>query len=140
MTQEEKLLLLIDLSGRLPYKVKCSNPHGIAVLSSIDIEHMELTFEGPDDNYYTLDKNIQPYLRSLSSMTESERDELKTLCDKDLSEFAGHIMKGHGLSRDGLYMFDKLRQLDWLKKKMFDFRELIPKGLALKAKEDMYNN
>ena len=140
MTQEEKMLLLIDLSSRLTYKVKCSNPHGIGVLESIDMEYIELTFEGPDDNYYALDKNIQPYLRSLSSMTESEREELKILCDKDLSEFAGHLMKGHGLSRDGLYMFDKLRQLDWLKKHHFDFRGLIPKGSALEAKEGMYNN
>lgn len=138
MTQEEKELLLIDLSGRLPYKVKCSTPYGIEVLGSIDMEHVELTFEGPDDNYYALDKNIQPYLRSLSSMTESEREELKILCDKDLSEFAGHLMKGHGLSRDGLYMFDKLRQLDWLNKHHFDFRGLIDKGLAIEIDNETY--
>ena len=54
MTQEEKMLLLQDLCARLPYKVKCSTPYGIGVLDSIDMEHMDLTFEGPDDNYYTL--------------------------------------------------------------------------------------
>ena len=29
---------------------------------------------------------------------------------------------------------------DWYKRKMFDYRGLIPKGLALKAKDGMYNN
>jgi hypothetical protein len=29
---------------------------------------------------------------------------------------------------------------DWLNKNMFDYRGLIPKGLALEAKEGMYIN
>ena len=28
---------------------------------------------------------------------------------------------------------------DWLNKKMFDYRGLIPKGLAIEATEGMYN-
>ena len=30
--------------------------------------------------------------------------------------------------------------IDWLNKKMFDYRGLIPLGLALEAHEGMYNN
>lgn len=138
MTQEEKELLAKDLCSRLPYNCMVSIAEG----GIEGIKWADVTL-----NYYLLYQimeedaweYVKPYLRPLSSMTESEKEELKTLCDEDLSEFAGHLMKGHGLSRDGLYMFDKLRQLDWLNKHHFDFRGLIPKGLALKAKDGMYN-
>lgn len=118
MTREEKDLLIKDLCGRLPYKVKCSTPYGIGVLDSIDMEHMDLTFEGPDDNYYTLDRNIKPYLRPMSSMTEKERQEY------------------------GLVLCDELsiNRFDWLNAHHFDYRGLIPKGLAKVAPEGMYNN
>ena len=135
MTQEEERDLLIkDLCGRLPYDIVINDEYGDYINVNIynaNIEHLI------DRVVSGLDKMV---LRPLSSMTDEEREELKALCDKDLSEFAGHLMKGHGLSRDGLYMFDKLRQLDWLNRHHFDFRDLIPKGLALEAKEGMYNN
>lgn len=31
-----------------------------------------------------------------------------------------------------------MNEIDWLNKKMFDYRGLIPMGLALKAPEGMY--
>lgn len=126
MTQEEKELLLIDLSGRLPYKVKCSNPHGIGVLDSIDMEHMELTFEGPDDNYYTLDKNIQPYLRRLCFMTDEEKTELTSL---SLTQYA---------SFDDFAQIANYKQIDWLNRHHFDFRGLIDKGLAIEIDNETY--
>ena len=139
MTQEEKELLIKDLSSRLPYECMVSIAEGgIDGIKWADLTlNAYLFYQIMEEDAW---EYVKPYLRPLSSMTESEREELKILCDKDLSEFAGHLMKGHGLSRDGLYMFDKLRQLDWLKKHHFDFRGLIPKGSALEAKEGMYNN
>lgn len=139
MTQEEKELLIKDLSSRLPYECMVSIAEGgIDGIKWADLTlNAYLFYQIMEEDAW---EYVKPYLRPLSSMTESEREELKALCDKDLSEFAGHLMKGHGLSRDGLYMFDKLRQLDWLKKHHFDFRGLIPKGSALEAKEGMYNN
>ena len=153
MTQEEKEILIKDISGRLLYGLKCKVDNTIPPIPSADDyrngsvrEIIEVTGIETDPDYecvLTDDTEcvlirVIPYLRSMSSMTEKEKEELKALCDKDLSEFAGHIMKGHGLSRDGLYMFDKLRQLDWLNKKMFDYRGLIPRGLAIEAPEGMY--
>ena len=39
-----------------------------------------------------------------------------------------------------LYPFwDNVRLIDWLNKKMFDYRGLIPMGLALEAPEGMYS-
>ena len=139
MTQEEKELLIKDLSSRLPYNCMVSIAEGgIDGIKWADLTlNAYLFYQIMEEDAW---EYVKPYLRPLSSMTESEKEELKALCDKDLSEFAGHLMKGHGLSRDGLYMFDKLRQLDWLNKHHFDFRDLIPKGLALEAKEGMYNN
>ena len=139
MTQEEKELLIKDLCSRLPYECMVSIAEGgIDGIKWADLTlNAYLFYQIMEEDAW---EYVKPYLRPLSSMTESEREELKILCDKDLSEFAGHLMKGHGLSRDGLYMFDKLRQLDWLKKHHFDFRGLIPKGSALEAKEGMYNN
>ena len=131
MTQEEKDILIADLCGRLPYKVKCSTPYGIGVLDSIDMEHMDLTFEGPDDNYYTLDRNIKPYLRPLSSMTEEEREEFRLL--------GGIISYNPNHNTYSMSAFSP-EAYDWLNKNMFDYRGLIPKGLALEAKEGLYNN
>lgn len=96
MTQEEIKLLYQDLCSRLPYGVKVTfagySGRDDCILNS---QHLNST--------YAIEYlRLKPYLRSLSSMTESEREELKSLCDEDLSEFAGHLMKGHGLSRDGL--------------------------------------
>ena len=131
MTQEEKDILIADLCGRLPYKVKCSTPYGIGVLDSIDMEHMDLTFEGPDDNYYTLDRNIKPYLRPLSSMTEEEREEFRLL--------GGIISYNPNHNTYSMSAFSP-EAYDWLNKNMFDYRGLILKGLALEAKEGLYNN
>ena len=146
MTQEEKEMLIKDLCGRLPYGVMVQVNDGLRgtydrrlVQVFCDRLSCSVNVCNPLKECICID-SVKPYLRPLSSMTESEREELKALCDKDLSEFAGHIMKGHGLSRDGLYMFDKLRQLDWLNKNMFDYRDLIQKGFALEAPEGMYNN
>lgn len=139
MTQEEKDLVIKDLCGRLPYGVKVDHFGIVKELLGI-MSSSEIVMVGYDINDYedSVIEDIKPYLRPLSSMTEEEREELKALCDKDLSEFAGHIMKGHGLSHDGLYMFDKLRQLNWLNKHHFDYRGLIEMGLALEAPEDIY--
>ena len=133
MTPKEKQLLLKDLCARLPYK---------PIVQILNLEKLD---KGRYNEYLSPSKlmnmrvfEIKPYLRPMSSMTEEERIELKKLCEKDLSEFAGFIQEGHGLARDGLYMFDKLRQLDFLNSHGFDYRGLIPMGLALEAKKGMY--
>ena len=127
MTQEEKNLVLIDLCGRLPYGVRCSYPYGVSTLQSIDLEDMSLTFNSVDDNYYELDRNINPYLRPMSSMTEEEQKEYhKTF----RIEAYGH----------GYVYVESAYSFDWLNAHHFDYRGLIEKGLALEAPQGMYNN
>ena len=149
MTQEEKLLLLKDLSARLPYGVIVNYKEGeydfhkwkIETLYAPEYSESGLLIETNCDGWigYTdykgcgmscasrplhLDKNL-PYLRSMSSMTEEEFKEYHSmLIDVDNS----------GLMNQGLIT----KIVDWLDKKMFDHRNLIPKGLALKVKEGMY--
>ena len=132
-------LLLIDLGARLDYGVifKHKGTGKNYVLKSIslaDNENGEI-IEYHVNSIYNLN-DITPYLRRLETMTEAEKQELKTLCNRDLSEYARFIQKGHGLSHDGLYMFDKVRQLDWLNRKFFDWRGLIDTNQAIEVTKE----
>ena len=64
-------------------------------------------------------EDVKPYLRPLSSMTKEEEYEYHNIC-------VCPINKPWDVT-------------DWLNKKGFDYRGLIPMGLALEAKEGMYN-
>ncbi len=145
MTQENKQLLLKDLSARLPYGVIVNYKEGeydfhkwkIETLYAPEYSESGLLIETSSDGWigyteYTgcgmssasralhLDKNL-PYLRPMSSMTEEEytkKDEL----------FGSYI-----LDNNPAY-------IDWLNAHHFDYRGLIEKGLALEAPEGMYKN
>ncbi len=146
MTQEEKILLLEDLGSRLMYGVivdykddeydhhKWKITTLFAPAYSQDGTLIDTGHEGwiGYDDYkgcgmssgtrpLHLEKNL-PYLRPMSSMTENERD-----------EYYGRTMT--------IDIVKTSKQvIDWLNKKMFDYRGLIEKGLALEAPEGMYNN
>jgi hypothetical protein len=116
MTREEKDLLIKDLCGRLPYKVK-----GIITYNG---DKDIFTVKGIHNDNLLLSEceackieDFKPYLRPLSSMTEEEEDEYELVCRKSITT-----------------------QIDWLNKNMFDYRGLIEKGLALEAPESMYNS
>jgi hypothetical protein len=132
MTQEEKELLIKDLCGRLPYGliIKCNDGfrQSKEKLVSIDVGN-ELI------NYDWLLTDIKPYLRSLSSMTESERKEFDNLSKFDEDVWMGNHKVGFPKN---VRIMSKC--VDWLNKNMFDYRGLIPKGLANEAPEGMYNN
>ena len=123
MTQQDKDLLLHDLSARLPYGVKCQTKNGIGTLISIECSFGEnlvyVDFDRSEAEEYDLNDGdtVKPYLRPMSSMTEVERQEY------------------------GLVLCDELstNQYDWLNSHHFDYRGLVEKGLALEAKEGMYN-
>ena len=113
MTQEDKTLLLKDLCGRLPYGVKLDN--GLK-LRSIDVLTKVVSCSGSDRRV----DYVRPYLRPMSSMTEEER--------KIYMEIGSHLC-GEIVAKT---------MIDWLNKNHFDYRGLIPIGLALEAPKDMY--
>ena len=121
MTQEEKLLLLQDLCARLPYGVKIELTwwvmgEGTYINTTLEPDHIEQLLNDEDGN-----TEIKPYLRPMSSMTEEEQRTLDSMCN-------GVEM----MSRlSGLKMFDKA--FNWLNENHFDYRGLIPMGLALDA-------
>lgn len=111
MTQEEKQLLLKDLCGRLPYNVKISIKDDY---SQKMVDDILCAYHIGGISYNLESRNLRPYLRPMSSMTEEEKDEY-------INTFT--------------VMWDAV---DWLNEHHFDFRNLIEKGLALEAPKDMY--
>ena len=127
MTQKEKQLLLTDLCARLPYGVKVhieygDSPYGPATVTEIDVKHSKLIF-----NFPVPIENCKPYLRPMSSMTEEEINEFILISDTVL--WLGDKRSTCILS---------LEQMEWLNAHHFDYRGLIPMGLALEAKEGIY--
>lgn len=127
---KERELLLKDLSSRLPYGVLCQCYH--EEFSADDEEPFALVYDEKlsmksgsfiGSFNYKIDK-IRPYLCPMSSMTEEEEEELNCLCYHNISvqdeRICGYICADE--------MYDVI---DWLNKKMFDYRGLISMGLAI---------
>ena len=125
MTQEEKQLLLKDLYSRLLYGVKVEVEYYDASLKDTHVFKDIVLTIGNINKLFVYWVSVKPYLRPMSSMTEEEFKEYHNLLiDVDNS----------GLMNQRLIT----KIVDWLDEKMFDHRNLIPKGLALEAKEGMY--
>lgn len=126
MTQEEKNLLLIDLCGRLPYgvKVKIDNIHILRLGTHTRV----------GEYVYDVIEPCKPYLFPLSNMTEEQYESLKesgilSNCSHSYEYVNPHI---HGVS----FIFKEfktysLELIEWLNKNHFDYRGLIPMGLAI---------
>ena len=110
MTQEDKELLLVELSARLPYGVKVEYENKI-----FDIDYISSYQEIKLDDYifnYTIDvSDVKPYLFPLESMTEEQ----ELFYSTDLN-----------------YM-PYYQRVDWFNKHHLDYRGLIPIGLAIDA-------
>ena len=131
MSQEDKDLLLKDLSARLPYGVKFLreswNYEWNQELSVIEVLE-DIDKDGYINNtkVYTVE-DIKPYLRSMSSMTEEEAKEIYLLLFKVERIGTPDICKEQN-AISLLY--------DWLNTHHFDYRGLIPKGLAIEVTEE----
>ena len=126
MTQEEKQLLLKDLSPRLPYGTEISLTDGSSgMITSISIvpHGTVVTVYFDRDNVEDVSlEDIKPYLRPMSSMTEDERNEWMDITH----------------AQEWLIIENLDKATDWLNAHHFDYRGLIEKGLALEAPEEMY--
>ena len=129
LTQEEKDLLLRDLASRLPYGVNVEYTYKVTVIATNEEEILtkplylysintldDMTVSGIDDDGYReicFLSEVKPYLFPLSSMTEKQQIEL--------TKFVAYGISGENI----IY--------DWYNKNQFDYRGLIPMGLAIDA-------
>lgn len=126
MKQEDKNLLLKDLSSRLPYGVilNCCNIVG-EKLYTIDSN-------GLVNEDYDLEE-VKPYLFPMSSMTEEQKEELENL-GWNFDNFEIHnVNECLGTYREYVAHSDCSTLIDWLNRHHFDYRGLIKKGLAIDA-------
>lgn len=121
MTQEEKLLLLKDISARLPYGVK----YRFTDKNSPDFELSDLS---SIMKYWIEEGKVLPYLRQMSSMTEEERMKIASMANFQNLTKSSEIVK----CCYPIICYCYSRHLD--------INELIDKGIALEAPEGMYNN
>ena len=129
MTKEEKQLLIKDLCARLPYHPPIKTPSGDRNLYGLNEHNYEATFgaKGPVEL-------IKPYLRPMSSMTAEEEYEYHQCKNIDYLEICE--MEHAEMLKTTALCFS--HATDWLNKNGFDYRGLIPMGLALEAPEGMY--
>ena len=123
MTQENKDLLLKDLCARLPYGVKVQDELGRInkmVLGNSDLGRLYYN----DFSTYSENKLSLPYLFPLSSMTEEQKYEYDELIHSNNIK----AIEGFITSTDC-----STAEIDWLLKNHFDYRGLIPNGLAIDA-------
>lgn len=136
MEQKDKDLLLQDLCARLPYKVKASY-YGAEEECECWDEVEGIVNDHVEIGQYSLPiEAVKPYLFPLSSMTEEQKKELRKAGGYEAreedcgchSETFYYNLVGHEnvFSPDG-------NDIDWLNKNHFDYRGLIPMGLALDA-------
>ena len=118
MKKEDRELLVRDLCARLPYNTVISvtndDRNTIQYLVEEDIKDLRSTISYSGNIY-------KPYLFPLSSMTEEQGKEL----EKIDPEFYSLISEN-----GNIYISMDIRGYDWLNKNHFDYRGLIPKGLA----------
>ena len=130
MTEEEKKILLKDLTARLSYGVKAkvnghNNPitiYSIEKLAKSTWAWRKGTWIASFWNDTKTLENIKPYLRPMESMTEEEKVEYQYITERWMY--------------DGDYSIAD--SIDWLNVHHFDYRGLIQKGLALEAEEGIY--
>lgn len=169
MAQEEKNLVVKDLCGRLPFHVKVAidfkgylevlpedenleypyrkNLNFILDFDNKTIEDISkephILYAYPCSERFTMLRGytyeldygvpvefIKPYLRPMSSMTEEEREEFRK---------TGGVMSYSPQHDTWAISAFAPEAYDWLNKNKFDYRGLIPMGLALEATKNMYS-
>lgn len=126
MTQNQKELLLSDLSARVPYGVKASTKVG----GNITISFIgEDTIISEDGGSYDI-SFITPYLFPISSITKEQRDEFPFELSLLNAFINGHISL---FEDEELSVDDIIRMMDCLNRNHIDYRGLITMGLAVDA-------
>ena len=145
MTQEDKDLLLRDLCARLPYGVKMqkSNEQNVFVdLYAINLNNYTIDFYTYKGKSLTIANTsklarygillYKPCLFPMSSMTEEQLYELREMFGFEI-EFSDGSIELSTFHHNCLGYLEMVSMFDWFNKNHFDYRGLIPKGLAIDA-------
>ena len=128
MTQKQKNLLIKDLCSRLPYGVKVLYKGEKYKISNVSICNETITIYG--ERGYPIEveiKKVKPYLFPLSSITEEQKEELDKYLDMDSKS----LIDGYKNGLKCAHPYFNVQ--DWYNKNHFDYRGLIPMGLAIDA-------
>jgi len=141
MTQEEKDLLIKDLSARFEYQTKGLHRGQVRTIIAMGLGGC---YQVDDyDYWFNLDNtSFKPYLRPMSSMTEEEFMNLTTVTELQYDQLElvdwDNNYKTLEFYLSEIPHYCVIKVFDWLNKYHFDYRNLIPNGLALEAPEGMY--
>ena len=128
MKQEERQLLLKDLSARLPY-----NP--IVHIHDLNVTDYDNYLYADDlDSMIAYSITLKPYLRSMLSMTEEEKKKYYETLDKYIHRLYSNSAD---FSEHTEYSWTT-ETFDFLNAHHLDYRGLIPMGLSIEAPKDMY--
>ena len=140
MTQEDKNLLLKDLCGRLPYRVKCK------YYDCCEGDYNEGTICGFErQEYIQIDgvcihiEEVKPYLFPLRSLTSSEAEAIEHImgCNFPWNIQYGLLEWTVGGSVESETFELKIEQIErlieFLNSHHIDYRGLIPMGSAIDA-------
>ena len=134
MKQEDKNLLMQDLSARLRYGVKfpveiwdedCLESKVIdTTLYSINTDGYCKCLDDSEDIYI---ENVKPWLRPMNSITRKEREAIGRWLD---------VIDGYKIELDVVFVRHLPEYIEFLDKNMIDWRGLIDKGLANKVTKE----
>lgn len=131
MTQNQRELLLSDLSARIPYGAKCSYYD-----KCVDEQDKGTITGVQNGTYFEIDgvcidvEHVRPYLFPISSITKEQRDEFPFELSLLNAFINGHISL---FEDEELSVDDIIRMMDCLNRNHIDYRGLIPMGLAVDA-------
>ena len=128
MKQEERQLLLKDLSARLPY-----NP--IVHIHDLNVTDYDNYLYADDlDSMIAYSITLKPYLRSMLSMTEEEKKKYYETLDK----YTHRLYPNSADLSEHIEYSWTTETFDFLNAHHLDYRGLIHKGLAIEAPKEMY--
>ena len=128
MKQEERQLLLKDLSARLPY-----NP--IVHIHDLNVTDYDNYLYADDlDSMIAYSITLKPYLRSMLSMTEEEKKKYYETLDK----YTHRLYPNSANLSEHIEYSWTTETFDFLNAHHLDYRGLIHKGLAIEAPKEMY--
>ena len=159
LTTEEKALRLRDIAARIPFEPRCKfnlqyagngEEDGVydAVIDSVEsYGTCEVTY-GPNlREWHPMIDDVRLYLRLMSSMTEEEVEEIRKRLNSRRN--VGWLITKQSFQKfNDFVCFCNMKEykcvgdsmmgevIDYLNEKMFDWRGLIPKDLAIEVTEE----